>query len=496
MRLSIAIKARRRRRLTAPGGAGGGPAVPYTFAGVTGINIAPPADNWRAASLGMTTDRRDALLAAGFDTVRIWLDLDGMMDATAGAPRDAEIAAGVARVAEAVADGFRVVVAFASAYQTLVDICDTDSADYTAFEGIAVAIANGIEAHGGAVALQLMNEPPGGVSYSTDFAPTSYAAVRAAAPRLPIIVSAEGAWPGHIDEFDPADFDPHAIFAIHGYDPGPLTHQHQAAYKHIGPLPYPVTRFPGGEAAAISAMEDRVDADGTLDSGQKAALIASNTAAIEGLFTWHGGERSRIVGLLDGVDDWLTANSVSPSRILVTEFGFIGEDHWDGEIPGLVGNIGDRARFEQDWREEIAARGYGGWTVYQALGDFPHFAQTGATDADADTLEPDLLAALGLAETDVAGGEDSIVVTSLAALPPVILSVGVETIVVTAADGGTHDRSVWYREGDGGLWTRATGETPITITGLTGGAVYEVDDGWGILEVTPDESGIVIERIG
>ena len=53
--------------LTAPlsrgGGGGGGPAVPYTFAGVTGINIAPPADNWRAASLGMTTDRRDALLA-------------------------------------------------------------------------------------------------------------------------------------------------------------------------------------------------------------------------------------------------------------------------------------------------------------------------------------------------------------------------------------------------------------------------------------------------
>lgn len=54
-------------------------------------------------------------------------------------------------------------------------------------------------------------------------------------------------------------------------------------------------------------------------------------------------------------------------------------------------------------------------------------------------------------------------------------------------------RSIFYREKLGsGLWLRATGTSPFALTGLVGGAVYQIDigDGLPFLEFTPAETAV------
>ena len=263
------------------------------------------------------------------------------------------------------------------------------------------------------VALEIMNEPPpepalaeaGAVPWATRLAPRFFRAMRRAAPRLTVIVqSAYLGWADRIADFRPTDFDANTIYSFHPYQPGEITHQ-GIKYPDFYRIPYP---FPttGEERDALKAtVTSRVNSDASLTPAQKEDLLF-------GISDAHGDRTGGYLAFLDAasaeackwrasaqatgfdwapLSAWAKANGIDGRQIIAGEFGIVGDVNFIN-TPGA--DLASRANFLRDTRKSIEFRGWGGWIVHQAFGDFAIFEEAHATSGHSDTLTPELRDAL------------------------------------------------------------------------------------------------------
>jgi hypothetical protein len=377
-----------------------------TFFGtpIRGINVNPDRTlGWDHPVLGLPLERVRALEFAGFDTLRVWLPLDELMEGSRST-RAYSTSAAVEWVKHGIDLGFKVVATFASTWDERLAVMRRGSPDHARFLQVCAALGTAFDRRfsPAEVMFQFVNEPPGPeeapppdyLDYYREFAPTVHRAIRTAAPHITICVSsAPIGWAGGLTNIEPVQFDSNTMYAFHMYDPGELTHQHNNRNAlGLPPMVFPVTDYPGGMDACLRDMRALVQSDRSLDDSQRAEQTNRLSALISWLFG-GGGTAEGIRQQLHLVDVWLESNRVSPKQIICTEFGYIGEHSWDG--PTGLGNLQSRANYERVVQEEVKVRGYGGWTVYQALGDFNHFEQTGTRTASS-RLIVELTEALGL----------------------------------------------------------------------------------------------------
>lgn len=450
---------------------GGGGVVtapsPTFLSASRGININPPQGNWTAAQDGLSPNRSAALKFAGYDSLRIWGDFNKLTFPGGSNPNLATgVAQEIAHIQNALDDGWNVMIATSLAANDRLNVMNPGSAANTQFHAAWTAFATAVAANFPAhrVCLELMNEPPnesdisaaGYPAYASVFAPAVFQTIRAAAPNNTIAVgSSDLQWVGAIDALDPADYDDNTIFTFHGYDPGEFSHQGQAhLWKHLDNLPWPVTSYEGGITQAKADMAAKVNADGTLDAGQKSALITANNARLDFLFG-GGGTKAYFTGHLNDIAAWCTTHSIDPKRVNASEFGVVSEHNWDG-TPGTF--LEARVAYERDWREEMEARGFN-WMVYQALGDLEHFEQTSTVD-QGERLIVELTEALGLTCPTPATISDL-----------TVFDTGVSSI--TLAFSEVNDATSYeYRLNGGSAQALPTNKT---ITALDAETVYDVE---------------------
>jgi endoglucanase len=436
---------------------------PFFDTPTRGINVYPPHGNWRASTLGLTIGRRNALRFAGYDTLRIWLDMPAMMAAAPGAQLTEAIGKAVRWVQHAIDDGFKAVVAYDFPWADRLAVMVRDSAAHKKFLTVNAELAAALQASIplSKIVLQFHNEPPFAndvpqptyLNYATEFAPAVWRAIRQDAPGLTVCVSADDmGWTGALGRLDPARFDANTMFAFHFYNPGEITH-HNTNWnaRHLPPMPWPITFYPGGKVALIAAMEALVDADPA--ESNKSARKSNLTGTINWLWDW-GGTPALIREEFDIAASWADANRIDRSRMICTEFGFIGEHHWDGSTG--YRNLDSRARYEKAVRDALVDRGFG-WTVYQCLGDFNHFEQTDVRQAN-DRLVVQLTEALGM--TAPTPG----LISDLTGVPA---SRSMTLSFTNPADATSFD----YSLDDGQAQTLAASRT---ITGLTSGRIYSI----------------------
>ena len=226
---------------------------------IRGMGINPPDNDWTAEQGGLTATRSDALKFAGYNSLRIFVDFDGLMDAQQPSARvdlaDA-VSEATQRISHAVSDGYKVVVATSlhpSRRLAVMEVPSEENSRFkTAWSALASAVTRTLSPAN--VALEIMNEPPseadishaGYQSYAGSFARSISAVIRAAAPHHTIAIGASDLqWAGALPNLNANDYDGNTIFTFHGYDPGEFSHQGQIAMcRHLDGLPWLRSLFP------------------------------------------------------------------------------------------------------------------------------------------------------------------------------------------------------------------------------------------------------------
>ncbi|MET4375021.1 hypothetical protein ABIA99_007754 [Bradyrhizobium sp. LB12.1] len=428
---------------------------------IKGINVNPPFDSWGAAKDGLTANRIAALKFAGYNTLRLWIDLESLLRPSPDLAT--AVAANIAFVRNAILNGFKAVVTFATTPELRLSVMNPVG-DYYLY--LAACVALGAElssAFGESVAFEVMNEPPtkldvataGYPDYATAFCPAVFKAVRAAAPQLWLIFeSSDLGYAPFLADFNPDGFDARTAYAAHGYDPGEFTHQGLARlWKHIDRLPWPVTDYPGGIIQAKADMVEKVNADSTLTFGQKSSLITANTSRLDSLFGWNG-QTTYFGGLNNALEKWRRRHGIDSNRIIFTEFGVVSSDNYD-DTPGA--DLTARVAYEKARRQDFESRRYG-WIVYQALGDFQHFEGTPSNQGERLIVE--LTEALGLRCPNPAPVND-------------LTYSGVTTSTVTLTFAAVTDAARYEYRLNGGK-PKALGQDRV-ITGLFPATTYDIE---------------------
>ena len=354
---------------------------------IRGVKIEPrlmPAGNG-AAGLGQA--RISSLRSVGFNTVRVNLDIARLIEADDDLSRKRWMAHQIEIIEDLLAAGFKVYAQYAVplTHEALSRrVVQTDRRAWQLYVGAMVMATKELAGRfpAEALAFDLMNEPFSRDALGID-TPWERAAeqlwreARLAAPAHSLFV--QGTNPRSettISSLDPRAFDANTGFVFHAYEPGVWTHQGRD-YPHLYGIPFPAHDLPGGEAAAVASMKERVSKDATLSPHERERLIAANVERIRYLFRHDGGfSQAWIDRRWQGIDAWLAANHIDSSRIFVGEFGVVGLDNFPqlGQI-----ELGDkqsvafersRARFIAAIWQLIDAHCFLGGVIHQLHGDF------------------------------------------------------------------------------------------------------------------------------
>lgn len=247
-------------------------------------------------------------------------------------------------------------------------------------------------------ALELVNEPDQDwFSYAslTDRWPTQLAAMvgaaRKAAPKLMLVLS--GARSGGIEgllRLDPSRFskDERITWTFHYYEPMAVTHAGQpweeTPARFLTHLPYPSDMLSSAQADRLLADARRRIDQTITDQTRRKSLMAGVGDALEKYRT-SGADPASIGTDFAKVKAWARDNGISPSRILLGEFG-VFQDEADPSA---------RLAVLKATREAAEAAGFS-WAVYTASLSRAHHSFAVIGDTADLTLEPSVKRVLGL----------------------------------------------------------------------------------------------------
>lgn len=234
------------------------------------------------------------------------------------------------------------------------------------FASAAAALAGALDLRfggTGTVAFESLNEPdlPCGAEIWRAQQAMLHRAVRAAAPRLPLVLT--GACWANVDglvALDPADYDdPNILFTFHFYEEHRFTHQGtngvDAPQRATSGLPYP------WNARSRNVVEAETQ---SRLSGAGAALRKAVRQNVE-TYLSKRLDRAKIEERLDKVAAWADGNHIARIRILMGEFGV---NSTRGKVRGARED--DRLRWLEDVRRSAERRGFG-WALWVHRGNNP-----------------------------------------------------------------------------------------------------------------------------
>lgn len=215
----------------------------------------------------------------------------------------------------------------------------TGDAVYLRYRTWLAQVAQRYAHHGDLFAIGTMNEPPAPASFPADWAAVQvdlYQAVRAVAPAMAVALTSANYsslhllsgsdWDGSFNAangLDIAPFDDNTLYEYHPFIPAILCLQgatYTSNYKYVSGMTYPPRA--AQQAGVIASMTTAVNADGGLDAGQKAAMIAALTAEI-GYFYSIPQDQAWLRSLLTNPVRWADAKGLPASRLYAGECGLV-----------------------------------------------------------------------------------------------------------------------------------------------------------------------------
>lgn len=339
------------------------------------------------------------LQGQGFDTLRIAADPAPLL-ALAGSAREEGLLANLRlRVLEAQAAGLKVILdlhTFPHPGQTgdiaAILASPTRFAAYLQMVGqVARRIA---DLNPDITALEVMNEPSQDCHVITNNPAASdwpaklaqlHAVARAAAPRLPLVLSG-ACWgsPQALAVLDPAVLhDDNVIWSFHSYDPFEFSHQGagwtDSPLMFLHDLPYPPALLTDASVAQIVAQAV-VRAKAATGPVAAAATPAALLQIVTAYRTSPVDATSAPVAVATA---WADAHGIPRARVLMGEFGAL----WVSDLDRLS-DPASHNRFLAAKRGAAEAAGIG-WAVWSYSGNF------GITDP-AGVIDPGVCASLGL----------------------------------------------------------------------------------------------------
>ena len=356
---------------------------PVAWLAMAGINVFWPfggpvasgqtylADPYTASSSGpfaghMTSAVIAQVLAAGFDHVRLqvspgpWLQLASTgwaaLDAALDAAVNAMLAAGLKVLLSPYPSGYLTVDSPTAMLQGL------GTAAYLTWKAVLVHWAARYAALSPmAFAIELMNEPPAPASFPASWQasvqPDLYAAVRAAAPNLTIVLTAENYSSLYLlsgqgtpaSGLSIAPFDTNVLYTFHPFLPSTFVLQgaaYQSRYKYITDMRYPPVA--GDQAGVLARMTANVNADTAANvlanTGMTQAAFISNLTTEIGYFYSLPQNGAWLSAQFDYVTTWLQANGLSPSSIYVGEWGAVRQGSWTDSAGLAQGQAASRVQ--------------------------------------------------------------------------------------------------------------------------------------------------------
>jgi endoglucanase len=338
----------------------------------------------------------DRLTSLGFDFVRLPVDAGPFLAATAPEQRLLvdDLKTIIVRLLE---KNFNVMVDmhpanYLSVWQPKDILKEPNGPAFEAYSALLVTIAKRIrDLPPTQIAFELINEPQP-VCWREDSEDWSvsqqrlFSSVREIAPNLPIVLTG-GCWSSinGLDHLDPAPYDDKTLFDIHFYEPHYFTHQSlpwaSLPLRYIAGFSYPWHR------SDVKTTEE-------LTRQHIANLVAGNSPlpenaydstrdAIRDYYQRKKPDLAFIESRFSKLADWANLHDVSPSRIIIGEFGVIRRQKG---IP----EDGSRLEWLRDVRKTIESLGFGWalWDYYEGFGLM--------TDNAKRTIEVGMVNALGL----------------------------------------------------------------------------------------------------
>lgn len=238
-------------------------------------------------------------------------------------------------------------------------------------------------------ALEPINEPLGacGSSQTRDVRKALLTRARAANPNLTLVASGGcGSLIQGLADFDPADvagFGP-VLYTFHFYEPYVFTHQ---SASWMGERFYHTltgVSWPGPAGSYDATMrETRARAQALLPASERDAVLGETEKVLK-VYYDAAPARAFVDKYLGAAAKWARGHGLNPSEVLMGEFGALKND---GRNHGA--RAPDRARYIRDVRESAEALGFpwAFWCLFDSMG---------LMDEGTRTLDPDMIAALGL----------------------------------------------------------------------------------------------------
>jgi len=346
--------------------------------------------DWRRLAAG---DSIAGLAPMDFDFVRLPMDPAPLLRLGPGAAQDALIAEIVEGAALVQGMGLKVIVDMHSIPRPDED-WGTDSivGDPALFDAHVALVGKIAETlHGmdpDRTALEVLNEPTNdcdalyagaGEMRWPGQLDRLYAAARAGAPDLPLVLSG-ACWGGvlGLQALDLTHFGDNVLWSFHSYDPFLFTHQ--GAVWTDGPnayfrgIPYPPEVIEDALAAELVAQAT-VRAEGAFSAEELAEAMAE----------YRRAGRAVVGAELAAAADWADSHGIARGRMILGEFGAMRED-----MAGVRLDLAARDAFLSDKRQAAENNGIG-WAVWVWTGSFGI-----ARDDTLRDLSPATCAALGL----------------------------------------------------------------------------------------------------
>jgi endoglucanase len=211
---------------------------------------------------------------------------------------------------------------------------------------------------------------------------------RASAPDLPLVVT--GACISSLEgllALDPKLLgDRNLIYTFHFYEPFSFTHQGAAFIpwpdKYLDEVPWPAGARPID--GPMQKIEKHVAKASNLDPVARTKAALGARINLEKFYA-SGAGRELIEKRFAQVEAWAKENGISPSRILIGEFGVLRKN---GDAPGAL--CEDRMRWLSDVRQTAERFGFA-WAYFSYDGPFAL-----VLDDRKKNLDTSVLAALGL----------------------------------------------------------------------------------------------------
>ena len=357
-------------------------------------DIVLPFPQWR-----QRLNREDlaALKAVGFDFLRMPVDpAIFLSDKTAGF-RDRLVASVVDSARVVNAAGMKVVVdlhLIASGNTRSIGMSEVmdDPATFDRYVEVVRTLAKALANEDPAlVAFEPMNEPVLDCAEDrTNHWPERllrlYAAARASAPRLSIVLSGacfSGA--EALARLDPKAIpDDNVIWTFHSYDPFLLTHQGATwagdFIRYVTGLPYPPHKVPRAELdSTLETIRQRIRDEAPL--ARRLGMIAYLNEQIATMDT-----KEKLDALVERpfaiVAKWAAENDIPPENIYLGEFGMIRQE-WENPfvMPGE-----ERAAYVKDLIGHAERHGFA-WSVWEYGGSFGIVEAFGGRPAEPDVLD-------------------------------------------------------------------------------------------------------------